>query len=46
MKEELYEAVLELLFDAVGFKCQPSELEELASAIVDKVATALTDEFC
>jgi hypothetical protein len=35
MKEELYEEVLELLFERLGFKCQPSELEELATQIVE-----------
>lgn len=37
MKEELNEAVLEILFEKLGYKCQPSELEELATQIVELV---------
>jgi len=35
MREELYEDVLEVLLDKLGYKCQPSELQELAERVVE-----------
>jgi len=37
MKEELYDNILEHLFDTLGYKCQPSELQTLAEQIVGQV---------
>lgn len=44
MKEELYESILDLLVDNVGFKCQMSELEDTAKAILDKIREAFEEE--
>lgn len=44
MKTELYEAILDQLFETLGYKCQPSELEELAQVLLDIVRETLSDE--
>jgi len=44
VKEELYDAIVDKLFETIGFKCQPSEIETLAEEIVDLVREALTEE--
>jgi hypothetical protein len=44
MREELYEDILEVLYDKLGYKCQPSELEELAEQVVDKLLEFYVEE--
>lgn len=44
MKQELYEEILDLLFDRVGYKCQPSEVEELSQEILRLVREWLAEE--
>jgi hypothetical protein len=44
MREELYEDILEVLYDNLGYKCQPSELEELAEQVVDKLLEFYVEE--
>jgi hypothetical protein len=44
VRDELYAEILELLLDRIGYKCQPSELEELSTDILDKIREVFSDE--
>jgi hypothetical protein len=44
VKEELYDAILDELFETLGYKCQPSELETLTEKIMDIVREAFLEE--
>jgi hypothetical protein len=35
LREEIYDQVLQLLLDRLGYKEQPSELEEIAEDVAD-----------
>ena len=44
MKEELYDAILDNILEKIGYRCQPSELEELAETIVKTIHDILSEE--
>ncbi len=44
MKEELYDAILNDILEAIGYRCQPSELQELAEVIVQTIRDTLSEE--
>lgn len=44
MKEELYEEIMEVLLEHLGYKCQPGDLEDLANLIIDTLRSNLSEE--
>jgi hypothetical protein len=44
VRDELYDEILELLIDKIGYKCQVSELEELALDMINAIREVLTGE--